>query len=168
MTQHATTLQKDVNNNRIQVRRKFNAPLPDVWKAWTDSSLLDQWWAPKPWRAETKSMDFREGGRWLYCMVGPDGARHWSFSEYKTIVPQKRFVATDAFCDEDGNLNPAFASMLWTVEFVPAGDATEVQVEMKFARKEDMQQILEMGFEEGFTAAHGNLDELLAGKMAVQ
>lgn len=168
MTKNATTLRKDMSNNRIHVRRKFDAPVSDVWKAWTDSSLLDQWWAPKPWRAETKSMDFREGGRWLYSMVGPDGTRHWSLAEYLTIVPQKKFIANDAFCDEQGNKNIAFASMHWTVEFIPSGNATEVQVEISFARKEDLQQILEMGFEEGFTAAHGNLDELLAGKPVAQ
>jgi hypothetical protein len=31
-----------------------------------------------------------------------------------------------------------------------------------FATEKDMQAIIEMGFEQGFTAAHGNLDELLA------
>ena len=30
-------------------------------------------------------MDFREGGAWLYSMVGPDDARHWCRVDYKTI-----------------------------------------------------------------------------------
>jgi hypothetical protein len=37
-----------------------------------------------------------------------------------------------------------------------------VNVEITFATEADMEKIIEMGFEEGFTAAHGNLDELLA------
>ncbi|MHB1279027.1 MAG: SRPBCC family protein, partial [Bacteroidia bacterium] len=76
----------DKENKKIRVERSFNAPLDLVWAAWTEPEILDQWWAPKPWRAETKSMDFRVGGRWLYCMAGPEGERHWCLFDYKTII----------------------------------------------------------------------------------
>ena len=55
-------------NNTINVKRVFAAALPLVWDAYTNSEILDQWWAPKPWKARTKTMDFREGGHWLYAM----------------------------------------------------------------------------------------------------
>lgn len=73
MSNKQTTIAKDAANKKLIVVREFDAPLAEVWKAWTDSSILDQWWAPKPWKAKTKTMDFREGGTWLYSMVGPDG-----------------------------------------------------------------------------------------------
>ena len=56
-----TKIAKDLPNKRITVTRNFEAPLEQVWKALTEKDLLDQWWAPKPWKAKTKSMDFREG-----------------------------------------------------------------------------------------------------------
>ena len=65
----------DKENNRVNVEREFAAPVGKVWAAWTQQELLDQWWAPRPWKARTKSMDFREGGTWLYAMVGPRGRR---------------------------------------------------------------------------------------------
>ncbi|MCB4236053.1 SRPBCC domain-containing protein [Kaistella anthropi] len=40
-----------------------------VWDYFTKPELLDQWWAPKPWRCETSNLDFREGGKWNYAMV---------------------------------------------------------------------------------------------------
>src|SRR5262245_15792478 len=95
-----TTYQKDMANNKMNVTREFAAPVPQVWKAWTEPDLLDQWWAPKPWKAETKKMDFREGGNWLYSMVGPDGTRHWARVDYKKIIVQKFFSGKDAFADE--------------------------------------------------------------------
>jgi uncharacterized protein YndB with AHSA1/START domain len=49
----------DKANSKVSVKREFAAPLQDVWAAWTESELLDQWWAPKPWKAKTKIMDFR-------------------------------------------------------------------------------------------------------------
>ncbi len=55
-------------NNTVNVKREFAADLQLVWDAWTKPELLDQWWAPKPYQTKTISMDFREGGMWLYYM----------------------------------------------------------------------------------------------------
>lgn len=151
----------DQANKKMFVVREFDAPLPDVWRAWTESELLDQWWAPKPWKTNTTSMDFREGGRWLYYMEGPDGSRHHCKVEYKTIQPNKLFTGNDAFCDENGNTNTEFPSMQWKVAFSSAGNGTKVEVEITFASEADMKTIVEMGFKEGFAMAHQNLDELL-------
>ncbi|HEY6503696.1 MAG TPA: SRPBCC domain-containing protein [Chitinophagaceae bacterium] len=160
--QQQTVITKDLVNRKLFVVREFDAPLEQVWKAWTDSTLLDQWWAPKPWKANTTSMDFREGGLWLYYMEGPDGSRHYCRADYNSVTPHKSFIAEDAFCDENGNINHDFPRMLWKVMFSKSGDGTKVDIEIKFATVEDLEKIIEMGFQEGFTAAHGNLDELLA------
>src|SRR5690606_24689155 len=92
-------------NKTIHVTREFDANLELVWEAWTNPEILDQWWAPKPWRTETKSMDFREGGHWLYAMVGPKGEKHWNMAQYISIENEKYFKAKDGFCDENGNIN---------------------------------------------------------------
>jgi uncharacterized protein YndB with AHSA1/START domain len=157
-----TVINKDVANKRILIEREFDAPVKQVWNAWTKPELLDQWWAPKPWKAETKSMDFREGGMWLYAMVGPDGTRQWCRDDYKKIVPEKTYSVIDSFCDENGNKSSDMPGMDWKNTFSASGNGTKVSVEIKFESEADMNKILEMGFEEGFTAAHGNLDELLA------
>jgi uncharacterized protein YndB with AHSA1/START domain len=160
--QQQTVITKDIANKKIIVVREFNAPPEKVWKAWTQPELLDQWWAPKPWRAHTKSMDFRECGRWSYYMEGPDGSRHYCLCDYKSIIPNKVFTGEDAFCDENENITKDFPRMNWKVMFSKSGNGTNVDVEITFATIEDLEKIVEMGFKEGFTAAHGNLDELLA------
>jgi len=152
---------KDLNNKKITVIRYFDATPEQVWHAWTESDLLDQWWAPKPWRAETKIMDFREGGQWLYAMVGPDGSKHWSKVDFKSIEPNKSFEADDFFCDENGNPNDAFQKSNWKNEFHASDNGTKVVVEITFANEADMQQLIVMGFEGGFTMGLNNLEELL-------
>ena len=154
----------DVNkeNNTIHVRREFNAAPQKVWAAWTKSELLDQWWAPKPWRAETKSMDFAVGGYWLYAMVGPNGEKQFCKVSYQTIEQQKSFSATDAFCDENGVDQHTFPSALWTNTFSGKGNGALVDILIRYNSAEDMENILKMGFKEGFTMGLGNLDELLA------
>ena len=159
-----TVFKKDAANKKIFVTREFDAPVEQVWKAWTESELLDQWWAPKPWKAHTQSMDFREGGTWLYYMEGPDGTRHYCRNDYKNIIPNRSFDGLDAFCDENGKINPDFPQMSWKNVFSTSGTGTKVEVEITFDSEADMEKIIEMGFKEGFAAAHGNLDELLAGK----
>ena len=61
-------------------------------------------------------------------------------------------------------LTPDFPRMIWKVSFKPSPEGTKVEVEITYSSKADMETIIETGFQEGFTAAHDNLDELLAAK----
>ncbi len=157
-----TIFKPDPGANKMFVERSFDAPVEKVWNAWTEPERLDQWWAPKPWKAVTQSMDFREGGTWLYYMQGPEGERHYCRVDYKTIVPQQSYAGLDAFCDENRKIKEDFPRMNWQVEFSSTTTGTKVDVTISFPSADDMNKIVEMGFKEGFSLAHNNLDELLA------
>ena len=103
-----TVYAKDDANKKLRVTREFDAPVDKIWRAWTEPKLLDQWWAPKPWKAVTVTMDFRNGGTWNYYMQGPDGTRHYCRADYSNIIPVKSFMGLDAFCDEKGNIKDEF------------------------------------------------------------
>ncbi|HTF20986.1 MAG TPA: SRPBCC domain-containing protein [Chryseolinea sp.] len=156
--------QVDKVNKKINVERSFSAPLDLVWAAWTQAEILDQWWAPKPWRAETKSMNFKEGGRWHYCMVGPAGERHWCLFDYKKIVPLKSYSGLDAFCDEHEVMNTEHPRMQWSNRFSPQEEDTIVNVEITFEKLEDLEAIIKMGFKEGFTMGLENLDQYISAQ----
>jgi len=158
------TFDVDRKNKQIHVEREFAAPVETVWSAWTQSEFLDQWWAPKPWKAETKIMDFRVGGRWLYAMVSPDGNKHWSLTEYKSVAPQKNYTGLVMFCDESGNANADTPRSLWNNTFNADGDSTVVDILIKFDKLEDLEMLVGMGFEGGFKMGLSNLDELLEKK----
>lgn len=152
---------KDEKQNCITVIRTFNAPVDKVWRAWTEPALLDQWWAPRPWMTKTKTMDFREGGFWLYSMQGPEGEEHFCRADYKKIDTGKSYNALDAFCDENGTPTE-FPNMNWTNTFTPNADGSStVNILIQYKDAESMQKVIEMGFKEGFSAAIDNLDELL-------
>ena len=151
----------DKENNKLTVKREFAAPVTNVWAAWTQPELLDLWWAPKPYKTETKSMDFREGGFWFYCMVGPEGEKHWCRADYQSITPLKNYKGLDAFCDKDGNITDIFPRTKWSVSFTEADNKTLVFIENSFEKLSDLETIIQMGFKEGFTAALENLDALI-------
>jgi uncharacterized protein YndB with AHSA1/START domain len=159
-----TVISKDLTNKKLHVTRTFAAPLDKVWKAWTVSEILDKWWAPKPWKAVTKTMDFREGGLWLYYMLGPNGEQHWCRVDFEAINNQISFAATSAFCDENGNINGSMPLMHWFNQFKADGDHTVVEASISFDKEADMQAIITMGFEGGFSMGLNNLEELLAAE----
>lgn len=158
----------DKENNQITVERSFNAPLNLVWAAWTQAEILDQWWGPQPWRAETRFMDFREGGYWLYAMVGPNGERHWSRVDYLTIRPHTYFAAMDGFCDEDGNPDNSLPRNKWENTFMDKGEQTHVHVLLTFNNLNDLETIIRMGFKEGFTAGLENLDRYIEAQFKLR
>jgi len=148
-------------NKTITVKREFAAEVALVWDAYTKSEILDQWWAPKPWRAKTKIMDFREGGKWIYAMVGPAGEEHWAIANYISIQAQKKFTGLDAFSDSDGNVNKDMPQSKWEVNFLDKGEKTFVEFKITYDDLAQLEATIEMGFKEGLTMAMEGLDELL-------
>ncbi|HMO63433.1 MAG TPA: SRPBCC domain-containing protein [Ferruginibacter sp.] len=154
----------DKANNRITVERLFNAPNDLVWAAWTEADILDQWWAPRPYRCITKNMHFAEGGQWLYHMLGPDGDIHWCLFEYEKIVPQQFFAGIDAFCNEEAVINATKPRVKWANNFTATEAGTLVNMVLQFDSLQDLEAIISMGFKEGFTAGLENLDQYIAAQ----
>lgn len=160
-TQLAFEFTIDKTNQTVQVKRQFAANLDLVWDAWTKPEILDQWWAPKPYMTHTVSMDFKEGGTWLYYMESPEGDRHYCKNDYKTINPKKNYSGLDAFCDEKGKTNMEMPRTLWENHFTEENGMTTVNISAKYESLESLEMVIEMGFKEGFTMALSNLDEYL-------
>lgn len=95
----------------LAVTRVFDAPLNQVWKAWSDSKLVRQWWGPTGFTCLVAKMDFREGGTSLVGMRAPKefgGQDMYNTWTYEKIVPMQRFVYLLRFADQDGNpMDPA-------------------------------------------------------------
>jgi uncharacterized glyoxalase superfamily protein PhnB/uncharacterized protein YndB with AHSA1/START domain len=155
-------------NNTVNVTREFAAELDLVWDAWTKPEILDQWWAPKPYRTETKSMDFREGGMWLYAMISPEGEKHWCKNDYHKIVHHQYFSGLDAFCDEYGKVNTDMPRTLWTNTFSQKGETTTVSIVAQYESLADLEKIIQLGFKEGFTMALGNLDQYIEAQFLLR
>jgi PhnB protein len=151
----------DKESKKIKVERSFNAPIDLVWAAWTEPEILDQWWAPKPWKTETQSMNFKEGGSWHYSMVGPNGERHWCLFDFKGIVQEKNFSGLSAFCDDNAVVNHSQPTMFWNNVFNANHESTTVNIEISFVELSDLETIIQMGFKEGFTMGLENLDQYI-------
>lgn len=151
----------DPANKHILIEREFNSDIQSVWNAYTQSELLDQWWAPFPFKNKTKTMDFTEGGKWHYCMISPDNQVHWCLLNYIKINQLVNFEAKDSFCDEDGNITTAFPSMHWNNMFTENNGQTKLKIIITAEKSDDIEQYIQIGFKEGFESGLNQLDQVL-------
>ena len=122
------------------------APPEICWKVWTD--LKDQWFCPKPWRAEVIEEDMRPGGRSAVQMFGPDGEETGPMEGvFLEVVPGRRVVTTDAF--RAGWIPQApFLTAIW--DFAAQDDGTRFTATARHWDAEGKARHEEMGFEAGW------------------
>jgi uncharacterized protein YndB with AHSA1/START domain len=100
----------NVKKRDVVVTRVFDAPVEQVWKAWSDSDQVMRWWGPTGFTAPLARMDFREGGTSLVCMRAPKefgGQDLYNTWTYRKIVPMQQIEFIQNFADEQGNkINP--------------------------------------------------------------
>ncbi len=150
----------DKQAKTVSITAEFDAERDLVWDAYTKPEILDQWWAPRPFVSKTKVMDFREGGRRFYAMVSPEGAERWVLQQYKSITPKTNFKLFNTFADE--NENPELPGSDWDLHFTEHDGKTIVNVSIYNESLERLEAMIAMGFKEGFTMTHGQLEDLLA------
>lgn len=150
------------DKNTVTVRREFAASRERMWDVYTKSELLDQWFAPKPLTTKTKTMDFREGGYWLYAMIEPDGKKHWGRLDYLSIHPITSYSALDGFCDENGVVNADLPRSRWDVTFEDLRERSVVQTIVSYQSLADLETVLQMGVEEGMRLTMESLEDLLS------
>jgi uncharacterized protein YndB with AHSA1/START domain len=147
--------------NTLTAERSFAAPKSKVWAYYTTSELLDKWWGPEPYKAITKSFDFKEGGHWQYIMQGPEGDVHYCVNHYKDIVPEESFAATDVFANEDWSVKTDMPGSSWVVTFTENGDLTDVKVVIVTGSRAELETLEQMGMKEGFDQGLSQLEALL-------
>lgn len=148
-------------DNTLTITREFNGSRRLVWKCYTESELLDQWFAPMPLITKTKTMDFREGGHWHYAMVEPGGGEYWNLIEYITIAPIENYTAYDAFSNEAGEINEDLPRAHWLVSFLDKGENAIVKTTVTYDSLNDLEKVIEMGVEQGLASTLDRLDTLL-------
>lgn len=105
------TMTDTANNGKkrnVVVTRLFDAPVEQVWMAWSDPELVMRWWGPVGFTSPLAEMDFREGGTSLVCMSSPAFGDLYNTWTYQKIVPMQEIEFIQNFADKHGNkIDPA-------------------------------------------------------------
>lgn len=142
----------------LAVERHINAPPERVWDIMT--RRMEEWFCPKPWRAEIIEQDWRPGGRSAMVMRGPNGEESPNEGVFLEVVPGTRFVFTDAFTV---GWQPRGPFMVGFFEIAPAGDGTHYRAGARHWTAEACEQHRTMGFEAGWGAVADQLAAIAEG-----
>jgi uncharacterized protein YndB with AHSA1/START domain len=137
----------------IRFERIFNAPRDVVWSAFTDPTLVAEWWGGG---AEVAHMDVRVGGSWKFLGGHmPDGTKFVFKGEYLEVDPPRRIVQTY----ENGWMN----GMTWReeLEFEDLGEQTRFTQTSTFDTTEQRDIVLPT-VEQGANFTYSRLDKVLA------
>lgn len=114
MSTHKTTTATDGRD--LILTRIIDAPREKVFRAWTEPSLLKQWFAPAPFTTPTVETDVKPGGTSLIVMKGPDGKEFPNRGVYLEVVKNERLVFTDAFSKAWDPSDKPFMTVVLTFE----------------------------------------------------
>lgn len=91
------------NKENFTITRTFNAPIEDVFAAFSESDALAAWWGPAGSAITVLSLDFRKGGRFHYKLDG-NGQTMWGLFRYGEIRRVDLLEFTSSFSDEQGSI----------------------------------------------------------------
>ena len=154
----------DMINNRqkkdLVFTRVFDVSIERVWSAWTEPSIVKNWWGPDNFECPTAKLDFREGGVSLVSMASPKLGfpEQYSTWRYTKIVPMQEIEYILNLADKDGTkIDPALVGMpadfprdiLNIVTFEELGEGrTKVTVTEKDWPVGQMMEMSRMGMEQ--------------------
>jgi uncharacterized protein YndB with AHSA1/START domain len=146
-------------DEQILITRAFDAPRSLVWKAWTTPELVRRWWHAKRGEMTVAEIDLREGGRWRYAMVTPDGMEVAFHGVYREVVPEERLVSTEVY---EGVPNGEEGATLNTATFAEADGRTTLTILVEAPSREIRDAILATGMEDGLQDALDLVEEVAA------
>ena len=139
--------------------REFAMPRDRVFRAWTDSNHLAQWWGPTGFTNPVCEWNLRPGGKIYDVMRAPDGAEHPMAGAFSEIVPPEKLVFSCGALDEQGKL---LFELLHTATFVESGGKTKLTLRSRITMTTPGADKYLGGFEQGLALSLGRLDEHLA------
>jgi uncharacterized protein YndB with AHSA1/START domain len=154
--------EKDTEALHFKLVAEFDAGVERVWQIWADRTQLQRWWGPPTWPATFGTYEFEEGGRAAYVMSGPDGEQARGWWRITGIDSPHRLSFVDGFADENGDPVPEMGETTATVMLEDLGGRTRMTMTTAFQSLEQLEQMVQMGMEEGIRLALGQVDALLA------
>ena len=147
-------------DRELTLTRLIDAPREKLYRAWTDPTLLKQWFAPLPYTTPVAELDVRPGGSAFIVMRGPDGKDLPNHGVYLEVVPNQRLVSTDAYTQAWEPSEKPFMNLILTFE--DEGGKTRYTARVCHWTVADREAHEKMGFHQGWGICADQLTALVA------
>ena len=145
--------------NELTLTRIIDAPRTLVWRVWTDSKFLAQWWGPKGFTNPVCEINVRPGGGIRIDMRGPDGITYPMSGKYLEIVEPSLLIFTSAALDK--NNKPLF-QVFNTITFAEQDGKTKLIMHASVSDITPEADPYLAGQKTGWTQSLVRLEELIA------
>lgn len=146
-------------NRELMLTRVIDAPRAAVYRCWTKTELLKQWFAPHPWTVPEAELDVRPGGVNRIVMQSPTGEPMQGGGVYLEVIENEKLVFTDAF---EAAWSPKEGQPFMTVilTFENEGSKTRYTARVRHWTAEGKAQHEAMGFHAGWGQCADQLEAL--------
>lgn len=158
-----TSVDKDFDKLTLTLIADFDVSVERAWQLWADPRQLERWWGPPTYPATVEEHDLTPGGDVTYYMTSPEGEKHRGYWRVTAVNPPKELDLIDGFANPDGSPNTEIPTATTQVRLSEHNGGTRMEVRAVFDTREQMEQVMQMGTEEGLKQALGQIDAILAG-----
>ena len=155
-----TTEPKPNSDRELVLTRLIDAPRENLFRCWTESALMKQWFAPLPWTTSHAEMDMRPGGASLIVMRSPEGQEFPNPGIILEVVENEKLVFTDAYTKAWELSAKPFMTVIIT--FADEGGKTRYTARALHWTVEDRKAHEDMGFHQGWGQCADQLAALAA------
>jgi uncharacterized protein YndB with AHSA1/START domain len=150
------------DDERVVIRRRFDAAPESLYEAYTRAELIERWWAPAS-RGEMISaeVDLRVGGSWRFAMRANGGFEVAFRGEYLELVPGERIVTTEVF---EGMPDVTATT---TTTFEADGEGTLLTTVVRHGNRAARDAHIASGMESGMRESFAQLEVVALGQAAV-
>ncbi len=158
-----TDITRDPEALTIVITAEFAAPIERVWQVYADPRQMERIWGPPEYPATIEEHSLAPGGRIHYFMEGPEGDRHYGWQSIVAVNEPVEFVFDDGFSSDDSyEPDPDLPVTRNIYRFEETDGGTRATYTTQVESEAAMEQLLEMGAEEGSREAINQIDALLA------
>lgn len=157
-----TSVHKDTSALTMTVVADFAVPQRRLWDAYADPRQIEKFWGPVEYPATFLRHDMAPGGRSHYLMTGPQGDVSRGYWEFLAVDAPHSFEVRDGFAHDDGTPNTDMPDMRMVYRFEQTDQGSRLTATTYFATLEQLEQLVEMGMEEGMLSAMSQIDEVVA------
>ena len=140
----------------IIMTRAFNAPRQRVFAAYTDPTLIPEWWGPRRYTTVVDRMEVKKGGVWRYVQRSPQGEEFAFNGVYHEITAPERLINTFEFEGLPGHVG------LVITTFEEQDGKTTLVEKSVFPSIEDRDGAIASGMEGGAIETMDRFEEVLA------
>ena len=144
------------SDTELVMSRVFNAPRELLFRVHTDPALVSQWMGWRDYTTIVSQFDARPGGQWRYVQRGPDGKEEGFHGEFREVTAPESFSWTWEYEGMPGNI------LIEKYAFEEHDGKTTLTVTSTFNSKQERDDLIATGMEEGANETGNRLEELVA------